>query len=45
MTDLVTTVLRIKGCGHDEFRLRDGIYDDPSILELGDLQAVTKEKT
>ena len=32
MTDLVTTVLRIKDCGHEEFWLRDRIYDDPSIL-------------
>jgi hypothetical protein len=45
MTDLVTTLLRIKDCGHDEFWLRDRIYDDPSILGLGDLQAVMKEKT
>jgi hypothetical protein len=45
MTDLVTTVLKLKDCGHDEFWLRDKIYDDPSILGLGDLQPVMKEKT
>jgi hypothetical protein len=45
MTDLVTTVLKIRDCGHDEYWLRDKIYDDPSILGLGDLQAVMKEKT
>jgi hypothetical protein len=45
VTDLVTTVLRIKDCGHDEFWLRDRIFDEPSILGLGDLQAVMKEKT
>jgi hypothetical protein len=46
MTDrLVTTVLKIKDCGHDEYWLQDMIYDDPSILGLGDLQAVMKEKT
>lgn len=42
---LVTTVHGIRECGHDEFWLRDRIYDDPSILSLGDLQAVMKEKT
>ena len=40
-----TKVLSISECGHDEFWLRDMIYDDPSILGLGDLQAVMKEKT
>ena len=45
MTDLVTSVLKIKDCGHDEYWLRDKIYADPSILGLGDLQAVMKEKT
>jgi hypothetical protein len=44
VTDLVTTVLKIKDCGHDEYWLRDEIYDDPSILGLGDLQAVMKGK-
>ena len=43
---LVTTVLKIGDCGHDEFWLRDIIYDNPSVLGLGeDLQAVMKEKT
>ena len=46
MTEIkTTTLLSIKECGHDEFWLRDSIYDDPSILGLGDLQAVTKELT
>ena len=46
MTDvLVTKVLSIADCGHDEYWLRDMIYEDPSILGLGDLQAVMKEKT
>ena len=45
MTELVTTVLKIKDCGHDEYWLRDKIYDAPSILGLGDLQSVMKEKT
>jgi hypothetical protein len=42
---LVTTVLKIRDCGHDEFWLRDIIYDNPSVLGLGDLQAVMKEKS
>jgi hypothetical protein len=46
MSDIPTTkVLSISECGHDEYWLRDMIYDDPSILGLGDLQAVMKEKT
>ncbi len=42
---LVTGVLKIRECGHDEFWLRDLIYDTPSMLGLGDLQPVMKEKT
>jgi hypothetical protein len=45
MVELVTTVLKIKDCGHDEHWLRDKIYDAPRILGLGDLQPVMKEKT
>lgn len=46
MNDLPTTKTRsIRECGKDEFWLRDKIYDDPTILGLGNLQAVTKEKT
>ncbi len=46
MSDILTTkVLSIAECGHDEYWLRNEIYEDPSILGLGDLQAVMKEKT
>jgi len=46
MSDIPTTrVLSIADCGHDEYWLRDMIYADPSILDLGDLQAVMKERT
>lgn len=46
MGDMPTTkVLSISECGHDEYWLRDMIYDDPGVLGLGDLQAVMKEKT
>ena len=41
----IAKVLSIAECGHDEYWLRDMIYEDPSILGLGDLQAVMKEKT
>lgn len=41
----MTKVLSISECGYNEYWLRDVIYDDPSILGLGDLQAVMKEKT
>ncbi len=40
-----TKVFSIADCGHDEYWLRDMIYDDPTILGLGELQAVMKEKT
>lgn len=40
-----TTVLTLAECGYNEFWLRDIIYEDPSILGLGDLQAVMKEIT
>jgi hypothetical protein len=40
-----TEVLSVRDAGHDEYWLRDRIYDDPSILGLGDLQAVMKERT
>jgi hypothetical protein len=39
------TVLTIRECGHDEYWLRDRIFDDPTQLGLGDLQAVMKEKS
>ena len=46
MSEIKTTkVLSIAECGHNEFWLRDMIYEDPSILGLGDLQAVMKEIT
>lgn len=37
-------VQTIRECGHDEYWLRDRIFDDPAQLGLGDLQAVIKEK-
>ncbi|MGA2033026.1 MAG: hypothetical protein ABSG68_12265 [Thermoguttaceae bacterium] len=40
-----TKVLSIAECGYHESWLRDRIYDDPSILGLGELQAVMREKT
>jgi len=45
MDDIGTTmVLSISECGHDEYWLRDRIFADPTILGLGDLQAVMREK-
>jgi hypothetical protein len=40
----LTKVLSIREAGHDEYWLRDRIYDDPTIIGLGELQAVMKEK-
>ena len=46
MDDIPTVnVLTIQECGHDEYWLRDRIFDEPGILGLGDLQGVMKEKT
>ena len=46
MSDIRSTEIQsIRDAGHDEYWLRDRIYDDPSILGLGDLQAVMKERT
>jgi hypothetical protein len=42
---LTTTTLTIRECGFDEFWLRDQIYEDPSIMGLGDLEAISKERT
>jgi len=41
----IAKLLTIRECGHDEYWLRDRIFEDPSMLGLGDLQAVMKEKT
>jgi hypothetical protein len=41
----IAKILTIRECGHDEYWLRDKIFEDPAILGLGDLQAVLKEKT
>ena len=38
------TKLSIKDAGHDEKWLQDYIYDNPSCLNLGDLQQVSREK-
>lgn len=45
--DKIETVkkLTIRKCGYDEYWLRDRIFEDPSVLGLGDLQAVMKEKS
>jgi len=46
MPDILTAkVLTIGECGQNEYWLRDKIYDDPSMLGLGDLQPVSKERT
>jgi hypothetical protein len=42
---LTTATLTIRECGFDEFWLRDQIYGDPSIMGLGDLEALSKERT
>ena len=40
----VTKRLFLSECGYSEHWLRDRIYDDPTILNLGELQAMAKEK-
>jgi hypothetical protein len=41
----ITSTLTLSECGYNEFWLRDRIYEDPSILGLGELQPVSKELT
>jgi hypothetical protein len=46
MDDIVQTeVVGVRDAGFDEYWLRDRIYDDPSIVGLGELVVVMKEKT
>ncbi|HEV2946339.1 MAG TPA: hypothetical protein VGX70_03115, partial [Gemmataceae bacterium] len=40
----LTKVLSIRECGHDEYWLQDLIYNDPTILGLGDLEPYSREK-
>jgi len=43
--DLPVTVMKSLGdCGKDEYWLQDKIYEDPSVLGLGDLERVSNEK-
>jgi len=45
-TDIATAkTLSIRDCGKDEYWLQEKIYEDPTILGLGELQPVMKEKT
>jgi len=37
--------LRVRDCGLDEYWLQDQIYQNPAKLGLGDLEAISKEKT
>jgi hypothetical protein len=39
------TIRTVRELGYDEYWLRDRISDDPTILGLGDLQVLMKEKT
>ena len=41
----VTAAKWLRDCGKDEYWLQDKIYNDPSVLGLGDLERVSKEKS
>ena len=41
----ITTTKSLRDLGKDEYWLQDAIYANPSILGLGDLEPVSKEKT
>lgn len=46
MDEIATTkILSIRECGFDEYWLRDQIERSPTILRLGDLQSISKERT
>src|SRR5437762_918229 len=40
----VGKVIRLKDAGCDEYWLQDRIFENPAILGLGDLEAVTRER-
>lgn len=40
----IGTTVKIRDCGFDEYWLQDQIFDNPSILQLGDLEGVSKER-
>jgi len=40
----ISKTLSIRECGKDEYWLQDQIANDPSILGLGDLELVRREK-
>jgi hypothetical protein len=40
----IAKVKALRDCGRDEYWLQDRIYENPSILGLGDLDRVNKEK-
>jgi len=43
--DLPVTVVKwLRDCGRDEYWLQDKIYENPSVLGLGDLERVSNEK-
>ncbi|PAZ01527.1 MAG: hypothetical protein CAK85_02915 [Spartobacteria bacterium AMD-G5] len=40
----IGSTVKIRDCGFDEYWLQDQIFDNPSILQLGDLEGVSKER-
>lgn len=40
----ISKTLSIRDCGYDEYWLQDQIFNNPSVLGLGDLDVVSKEK-
>jgi len=40
----ISKTLSIRDCGYDEYWLQDQIFTNPSVLGLGDLDVVSKEK-
>ena len=44
MEIITAPAISIRNAGYNEFWLRDFIYDNPSCLGLGDIEAISKEK-
>ncbi len=40
----ISSTLNIKECGYDEYWLQEQIWNNPSCLQLGELEAIQKEK-
>ena len=41
---IIGTTKSIRSCGHNEYWLQDHIAENPSILQLGELEVISRER-